>query len=205
MGNDSCSPLKMKVTKENNRLMIIANILTIILTILLVLIRVSETRLDAKSGFVMRVAIEAGYILTLLYLVNILQFFDEKTAFRTPFELYIGFEVIKFILSMLKFSDLSSSQTYIYVMGIGLLNFCISLYLIISLFKIKHPVLAQPYRLFGISLILILLTKFGLPLIFMNLHILPPSAYFGVIDCIPLLAIFYIIRKTGTLLDTIPK
>jgi len=172
-------------------------IANIILILAITLLRINNIELDTISYFVLHTCTEITYILLLVYLINILQYANEKISVQTPFNIYLGLAFIKFILGFLYTSNAGDVT-----MAIAMLNICIVVYLIICSFKIENEKVALGYKLFCIVLLLNMLVKIAIPFVVTISPNMLPSRYLGVMDIIEVGAILYIIRSCSNLLRT---
>jgi len=172
-------------------------IANIILILAITLLRINNIELDTISYFVLHTCTEITYILLLVYLINILQYANEKISVQTPFNIYLGLAFIKFILGFLYTSNAGGVT-----MAIAMLNICIVVYLIICSFKIENEKVASGYKLFCIVLLLNMLVKIAIPFVVTISPNMLPSRYLGVMDIIEVGAILYIIRSCSNLLRT---
>lgn len=175
--------------------MILLGIANIALILVITIFHINNIMLDTVSYFVLHGCAEVTYILLLVYLVNILQYANEKISVQTPFNIYLGLAFIKLILSLLYTSSASDLA-----MGLSMLSICLTIYLIISSFKIVNEKIAVAYKLFSLTLLLNMSIKIAIPFIITISPRMLPSRYFGFLDIIEAGAILYIIRCSGGLL-----
>ncbi len=187
----------MKVNKENNRRVMLLGIANTILILVITLLHINNNEPGTISYFVLHACTEITYILLLVYLINILQYANEKISVQTPFNIYLGLAFIKLLLGFLYTSNAGELA-----MGIGMLSMCLTIYLIISSFKIANEKIATAYKLFSLVLLLNMLTKIAIPFIVVISARMFPSRYFYLMDIMEVGTILYIIRSCGDLLKT---
>lgn len=175
--------------------MMLLGIANIALILVITIFHINNIVLDTVSYFVLHGCAEITYILLLIYLVNILQYANEKISVQTPFNVYLGLAFTKLILSFLYTSSAGDLA-----MGIGMLSICLTIYLIVSSFKITNVKIAMAYKLFSIALLLNMSIKIAIPFIVIISPRVLPSRYFGFMDIIEASAILCIIRCSGGLL-----
>jgi hypothetical protein len=100
--------------------------------------------------------------LLILYLVNVLIFFEEKSSIVTAFTIYICLYVLRTI------DTLSAGNTFQNTIAIvlGTATFVVSIYLFFRVLQIKADYIRAPYRLFGYGLLILVLLEGFTPLVF---------------------------------------
>ncbi|MBB6112655.1 hypothetical protein [Mucilaginibacter lappiensis] len=99
----------------------------------------------------------ATFTIIVIYLLGILKFLREENDILIAFKVFIGFELINFVLnmalSMLVFSKLHHSYLYVgYYYGIiEIIRFVILVYLSIQLTRMQDPVLKSSFVFFGVA------------------------------------------------------
>lgn len=182
----------MKVSIVNNRKMLRLSITGCIAALLLAIARFNG---DTFFDTVLYLATEIIFIFLIMYLIAILQYVNEGISVQNPFSIMLGLEVIQLIGKLF-----FPRQTADLVMGISIITTIIIIYIIIAAFKVKTKKLALPFRILGIAWFLSSASKLSLLFFLsrMSGHVLMLCV--DLINLIPLVAIYHIIRQAGTLL-----
>lgn len=191
----------MKINKQRNHLMVWLTIINITLKIGITLLHINRIQLDLSLSYFIDCVIEITYILMLFYLIGILQFVGETIAIQTPFSLFVGIEVVIFISGFI--SSRSQSMLMMFF-AIGAVKIIAIIYIAIIVFKIRNQQILVAFKIYGLSLILIFIVKTSMPFLFVmtNHAVLPTLKYLGLTDVIPLIALLFIMDKTGEYIDS---
>lgn len=193
----------MKVTRDNNQRMIGVNILNIFLFLVLLAIWIYRIHINHGVQYGLSVISEATYTVLIFYLINILQFAGEKILVQTPFSIYLGLQLISFISSF--FSRIGLD---LFSIGLGVLNFLVIIFIVISAFKVKNEKLSFSFKTLGLCIVLPVILRVGLPLIPSFSELVYKAAkqgvsligYINLSEMIPLFAILYTLIQTGKIL-----
>jgi len=146
----------MKVTAKNNRLIFGLLITNTICTFIIALLSINNVFPDVISWIILHATAGLCYIITISYLIGILQFAGEAITIQTPFSIFLGTQIIAAFASVL-----SARQ--------------------------------QGQIMLTESLAMINIVFLRMPIM--------PERFIGVADFMPLFAIFYIVNRTGKLLN----
>lgn len=140
---------------------------------------------------------EVSFIFLLMYLVSILQYMYEALSIQNPFSILLGLQIVKIVCEL--FFPIKGGSL---ITGISMINIIILLYALTASFKIRSREIAWPFRILTISWLLALTAKALLLIgIFGKPRIANFSLYALLINVIPFIAIYYLIRQTGKVLN----
>jgi len=185
----------MKVTAKNNRLIFGLLITNTICTFIIALLSINNVFPDVISWIILHATAGLCYIITISYLIGILQFAGEAITIQTPFSIFLGTQIIAAFASVL--SARQQGQIML-TESLAMINIVVVFYIILVTFRIKAKQISTPYKIYGLSLVLEILLKFSF--VFLRMPIMP-ERFIGVADFMPLFAIFYIVNRTGKLLN----
>ncbi|MDN3546875.1 hypothetical protein [Mucilaginibacter aquaedulcis] len=136
------------------------------------------------------------YPLILIFLLSVLKFFHEKNNIITALTIYIAFTVLYNILNITAGFWGTSLVTY-YSVANGI-HFLMELYLVATLFMVKHPVIRSGFILFAVLLLVSSITVLVLPMLFGMLNIsFELFRYIYLVNVLPLIAAIIIFNKTA--------
>jgi hypothetical protein len=137
-----------------------------------------------------------NYLLILVFLLSVLKFFHEKNNIITAFIVYIAFTVLYNILNLtIGFWGINLVAYYSVANGV---HFLMELYLVATLFMVKHPVIRSGFVLFAVLLLVASIVVLTLPMLFSFLNIsFQIFRYIYLVNVLPLIAAIIIFNKTA--------
>jgi hypothetical protein len=181
----------MKITSKTNRLITIATIVYTVFLALSFFIKIRHIILTRIQYYSLTFLLEVLFILLMIYLINILWILKEKAAIIAAFTIYTCLEVVKIIYGLLP----SRFYNNLFTGSLGIFSLGISIYLLIETFSIQNRYIALPYKLFGSSLLYLLLAKLILIIAFPNAANPEMINYLDVLSLLTPIAILYILKK----------
>jgi len=152
----------LKINQNTNRWITIATVSYIVLLTSLLFIQISQIRIEPILYNVFTLLLGPLYILLIVYLIEILITFREKPSLSAAFTMYVCLEVITFIDKLFGGRLMGSLLTT----TSGIMISVVIIYLFILTLGIKNQYIAIPYKLFGFSLLIFVLSIYFITLVF---------------------------------------
>jgi hypothetical protein len=143
------------------------------------------------------------YITIVVYLFGILKFLGESNSVLIAFKVFIGFELINFILGMTLGLFLKS---FYYYAIMEIIRFSVLLYLTIQLTKMQDHVLKPSFAFFGgaslVTCMFMIVAPIYVSAVIKYMIVKPPVniirhmyTYFGMVDILTLIAVLIILNQ----------
>ena len=143
------------------------------------------------------------FITIVVYLFGILKFLGESNSVLIAFKIFIGFELISFVLGMTLGLFLKS---YYYYAIMEIARFCVLLYLAIQLTRMQDPILKPSFAFFGVAslvtCILMMVAPIYISAVIKSMIVKPPVntirhmyTYLGIADILTLIAVIIILNQ----------
>lgn len=139
-------------------------------------------------------------VTTYAYLIGVLKYVHESSSIITAFIVALIYNIIRFALPFLlgKQSNPTIELYFNYLIVI-----IIRAYVLINIFRIRNPILAYPFRLFGIISLSVIVLKIISPFLHLPEKLL--GKIFNLLELLPLAAVIFILFKVIKLLNSEKK
>lgn len=143
----------LKINQKTNRWMTIATVIYLILLLISLTDKVGHVIFPLPIYYILYGLMTLLYVLLLVYLINTLIFFNEKTFIVVAFSMFLCLFIIDVAVSVYSIS-------YMLAATIGTLFSIINIYVFISTLVVKNKYIAFSYILFGFGLLVSTVTIF---------------------------------------------
>ncbi len=180
----------MKVSIANNRRMIAIAIINLILLLIIFFLRINQLYFGAFFSIALLVANELAFILLLWYVISILQYWGENLSLQTPFTIFLGLQVVNFLVRILRSRDLSTMD-----LGLGVALAIVKIYMAVAAFRVKNEKIKDSFRVLGIILLFDVLFTFGWGMIPFLPDAIRPSRFLIIANLVQMFGILYVIHQ----------
>jgi hypothetical protein len=187
--------MPVKISQKINLWVAILTIIQVIFLAVSIIINFGHFALPHNIFYFLSILMEFIYLLLLIYMIQVLIFFKEKTFIVIAFIIYMCLDILRSIhpVSMGRGFDFTFGLT------LGVLSFVPTIYLFIAALKIKTRYIVFPFRLFSYVLLILTLLKLMITIIFPLIVDVSAMKYNGLIllrsimYCIDAISIFKLV------------
>jgi hypothetical protein len=187
----------MKLSSQFRRVALVLSIIYLVSFLVQVIIRIQHYDLHALL-YPLFFITEFGYLTAILYCIALVKALGESKVALVAFYIFLVMHIVNFLFEMLEsFSHIDPQLSLIFG---AMLTLC-SIFLIVACFMVKDPGYEKYFKVYGCSLIMMLIYNIGTPIIFPFLFhsdlIYVIYRYLYLVALLPFFAMTYIIYVSG--------
>ncbi|OOQ61066.1 hypothetical protein [Mucilaginibacter pedocola] len=149
----------MKITVKTHQYAVILACVYIGLFAFTLVLNMAETYISGPLGTLNSLAIQIIYISLFAYLGLLLAASDQPRAAVTSFWLYCAINILG--IPTMFIQDLVQLRAYSLILGV--ISLAVYIFLIVKVFRLKHPIIAKYYRILAIMLGALALLRIASP------------------------------------------